>query len=213
MDLNLGLIYIPAGLAVGLLPPRWLYADDCRHLTLVEARSTRLRRASSINTSGRRRRRWWKLPLVWLDVFRGYFSAHLCALGLVEIPQTNTPSIAFVLLLQCAIVFGVLVMQMETGRQAKGQLLAPVLFLLGFTTGLYPDFAVVGASVALLGVVTMLATHSFTWGYIVAGAGAAAIAFPFLGPTPALGAFVATACAPVPYAFIRRATLVFPVRV
>lgn len=131
----------------------------------------------------------------------------------MEIPQNNSSGVALVFLFQCAIVFGVLVMQMETGRQAKGQLVAPVLFLLGFTTGFYLDFAVVGASVALLGVVTMAATHSFTWGYIVAGAGAAVIAFPFLGPTPALGAFVATACAPVPYAFIRRATLVFPVRV
>lgn len=212
MELTLGWIALPVGIALGLLPPRWFYSDDCRHLTLVEARSSRIRRAGSVSTNSRRRRRWWKTPLVWLDPFRGYACGHLSALGLFEIPQNNPGQTALVLLLQCAIVAGTLIVQMEAGRQSKGSLLAPVFFLLGLTTGLYIDFGIIGAAVALLGAATMLATHSFTWGYVVAGAAAAAIGFPFLGPSPALVVFAATACAPAPYAFLRKADLVFPLR-
>ena len=212
MELTLGWFALPLGIALGLLPPRWFYSDGCRHLSLVEARSTGLRRAASVSSSSRRRRRWWKLPLVWLDPFRGYACGHLCALGLLEIPQNNPGQSALVLLLQCAIVAGTLIVQMEAGRQEKDRLLAPVGFLLGLTTGLYLDFAVIGGAVALLGVATMLATHSFLWGYLVAGGAAAAIGFPFLGPSPALLVFVATACAPAPYAFLRSLPLVFPLR-
>lgn len=212
MDFNLGWLALPIGLAFGLLPPRWLYADGCRHLTLIEARSSGLRRATSAGSTGRRRRRWWKLPLVWLDPFRGYVCGHLCALGLAEIPLTNSGQGALLILLQCAIVAGILIVQMEAGRQETGKLLAPVFFLLGLGTGLYIDFGIIGAAVTLLGVATMFATHSFLWGYLVAGGAAAAIGFPFLGPTPGLIVFVATVGAPAPYAFLRRATLVFPVR-
>lgn len=212
MELTLGWLALPIGIAFGLLPPRWFYSDGCRHLTLVEARSTGLRRASAVSSGNRRRRRWWKSPLVWLDPFRGYVCGHLSAMGLAEIPQTSSGHGALIQLLQCAIIAGILIIQMEAGRQDTGKLLAPVAFLVGLTTGLYIDFGVIGAAVALLGVATMVATHSFNWGYLVAGGAAAAIGFPFLGPSPALVIFVATACAPVPYAFLRRATLVFPLR-
>lgn len=209
MDFTLGWIALPLGIAFGLIPPRWLYADGCRHLGLLEARSSGLRRAGSISSSNRRRRRWWKLPLVWLDPFRGYACGWLTSLGLAEIPQYGSAQSALVLVLKCLIIFGVVVMQMELGRQERGALLAPVGFLLGLATGFY---GAVGAAICLLGVATMLATHSFMWGYVVSGVAAIIVGLLFFGPKPAFVAFVATTCAPAPYAFLRRAALLFPLR-
>ena len=101
---------------------------------------------------------------------------------------------------------------MEAGRQETGKILAPVFFLLGFTTGLYLDFGIIGGAIAFLAVATMLGTHSFMWGYLVAGITATAIGAVFFGPSPILVIFAATAGAPAPYAFLRRATLVMPFR-
>jgi len=209
MDFNYGWFALVLGPALGLVPPRWLYKEGCRHLTLIEARSSSLRRSGS---SGRRRRSWWKLSLVWLDPFRGYASGHLAALGLATLAENMRAAPLVPLLAQCLLIPAILLIQMEAGRQESGKILAPVPFLLGFTTGLYLDFGVVGGAVALLAVATMLGTHSFMWGYVVAGAAAALIGFAFLGPSPALLVFALTACAPAPYAFLRRATLVLPFR-
>lgn len=209
---SLGWLYLALGVFLGLIPPRWLYSGGCRHVSLVQARSSGLRRAGSGSASNGRRRRWWKLPLLWLDPLRGYASAHLFAYGLFEIPQNSSAQVGLVTLLQCALIAAVLIVQMEKGRQDKNQLLAPVAFLLGFTTGIYIDFGVIGGAVALLGVTAMFATHNFTLGYAIAGAGAVLIGFPFLGPSPALVVFAATACAPALYAFARRSALVFPLR-
>jgi hypothetical protein len=209
MDLDHGWLALIFGIAFGLIPPRWLYKEGCRHLTLIEARSSSLRRSGS---SGRKRRTWWKLSLFWLDPFRGYASAHLGALGIGHLCESFPDASLFAQVIQGLIVVTVLVIQMEAGRQEAGKLLAPVPFLLGFTTGLYLNFGVVGGAVAFLAVATMLGTHSFVWGYVVAGVAAGAIGLIFLGPSPALVIFAATACAPALYAFLRRAPLVLPFR-
>ncbi len=209
MDFDFRWLALPLGLLFGLIPPRWLYKEGCRHLTLIEARSSSLRRSGS---SGRRRRSWWKLPLVWLDPFRGYAAGHLTTLGFDLLTENFREVPILPLIAQCVFVFAVLIIQMEAGRQETGKILAPVPFLLGFTTGLYLDFGVVGGCIALLAVATMLGTQSFMWGYLVAGAAAAVIGFAFFGISPALLIFAVTACAPAPYAFMRRATLVLPFR-
>lgn len=200
------------GIAFGLIPPRWLYAKGYRHLTLLEVRSSNFRLPGGSSGGNRRRRRWWKTALVLLDPFRGYASAHLCALGLAAIPATIPLVPVFSLVLQCLIITGILITQMESGRQGADQIIAPVGFLFGFTTGLYLDFGIIGGAVATIGLTTMIAAHSFTWGYLVSGAAATVIGFSFLGASPALIIFAVTAAAPVPYAFMRRAKIVYPLR-
>ncbi len=198
------------GLAFGLIPPRWLYAKGYRHLTLLEVRTSAFRLPGGSSGGNRRRRRWWKTALVLLDPFRGYASAHLCAIGLANLPAFVPATV--IPILQSLIIAGILITQMESGRQAADEILAPVAFLFGFTTGLYLDFAIIGSAVGIIGVTTMIAAHSFTWGYLAAGGAAAVIGFSFLGISPALIIFVATAAAPVPYAFMRRAKIVYPLR-
>ena len=200
------------GIAFGLIPPRWLYAKGYRHLTLLEVRSSAFRVPGGSTGGSRRRRRWWKTALVLLDPFRGYASAHLCALGLVAIPATSPLAPVLMLALQCVIIAAILIIQMESGRQGPDQIIAPVAFLFGFTAGLYLDFGIIGGAVAIIGLTTMIAAHSFTWGYLAAGGAAVVIGFSFLGPSPALIVFAVTAAAPVPYAFLRRAKLVYPLR-
>jgi hypothetical protein len=200
------------GIAFGLIPHRWLYAKGYRHLTLLEVRSSAFRVPGGSSGGNRRRRRWWKTPLVLLDPFRGYASAHFCALGLAAIPATSPLAAALMLVGQCVIIAAVLITQMESGRQGANQIIAPVAFLFGFTTGLYLDFGIIGGAVAVIGVTTMIAAHSFTWGYLTAGAAAVLIGFSFLGLSPSLIVFAVTAGAPVPYAFLRRAKLVYPLR-
>ncbi len=212
MASTLAWLALAAGLVLGLLPPRFFYTESSRHLTLLEIRSSRVHRASTLST-GRRRRAWWKSPLVWLDPFRGYGSAHLLNIGLLNvIPPSFSGGPLLMMFGHFAASLGILFVQITQGRQKTGQLLAPVCFLFGFTTGVYLDFTIVGASVAALGVATMLGTHSFTWGYVAAGAAAVAIGFPFLGPSPSLGVFAVVASAPLYLAFMQRATLVLPVR-
>lgn len=209
---TLAWLALAAGLTLGLLPPRFFYGASSRHLTLLEIRSSTVHRASTLST-GRRRRAWWKSPLVWLDPFRGYGSAHLLNVGLLNvIPPSFSAGPMLSMVAHLAASLAILFIQITQGRQKSGQLLAPVCFLFGFTTGVYLDFAVVGASVAALGVATMLGTHSFMWGYVAAGAAAVAIGFPFLGPSPALVVFAVVPSAPLYLAFLQRATLVLPVR-
>lgn len=211
MDPHLGWLALPLGLALGLLPPRCLYPEGCRHLTLLEARSTRIHRSGAAST-GRRQRRWWKLAVFWLDPLRGYAAASLLALGLGRLGGAHPLPPPLLLLLHAAALGLILAVQMHAGRQKPGQLLAPVAFLLGLTAGFRPDLLVVGAAVGLLGLATMFAAHSFTWGCLAAGAAALALGLPFLGPSPSLLLLAFVAASPAVAAFLRRATLVIPLR-
>lgn len=211
MQHDLGWLTLPLALALGLLPPRWFYPAGCRHITLLEARSSSLRQAAH-GLSGRRRRRWWKLPLYWLDPFRGYATGHLLALGLSHLCAVFALPRPVHLLLHGLLLVPVLLIQTHSGRQTREQLLAPVAFQLGLVTGLLPQHAILGVSVSLIGLASMLAAHSFGWGFLASGAAAAAIGLPLLGPGPSLLLLAAVAAAPALIAFLRRATLVSPLR-
>jgi len=213
--MDLGWYSLLIGLALGLLPPRWFYNEGCRHLTLLEARASGLLRMpgnSGSTTSGRRRRRWWKMTLLWIDPARGYLCGGFLAQGFAALPIDNAALALALRLLHVVTLLSIIALQMERGRQQPGQLIAPVIFLLGLTIGFQPNLAAVGAAVGMLSIATMLGTQCFNWGYMAAGAGALAIGFPFLGLSPSLAIFVAVASLPAPYAFMRRAKLVFPIR-
>lgn len=66
-------IWLLAGLGLGLVPPRWLINCECRYLDFGDFWYKAIRR----NPGEGRRRRWWKLPLVWIDPVRGFVTAWL----------------------------------------------------------------------------------------------------------------------------------------
>ena len=60
-------IYLILGLGFGLIPPLKLLNTECRFLPFDEL----WHRVVRPPQDGRKRRRWWKLPLVWIDPVRG----------------------------------------------------------------------------------------------------------------------------------------------
>lgn len=200
------------GLVLGVFPPRWLLGGECRHRTLVDAVTGGNVRVTGDSGEGRRRRVWWKIPLFWVDPFRGYFCAFFLARGLARFPQETTEQTLTALSATCLVTLVVLVVQMELGRQRRGDILAPVAFLLGYTIGFFPGYEITSAAVALIGLATMIAGRNFTAGYLIAGACALGFGYPAFGLGFPLAVFAVTAAAPVPYAFFRRARLVIPVR-
>jgi hypothetical protein len=201
------------GLFLGLLPPRLFYsATRWRHATLVDATTT-----GHLSGSGRHRTSngspgWWTLPLLWVDPIRGFLAAHFAVTGLYRLPTDTTEQLLLIVSLSALTSFAILSVQMEFGHQRPKDMLAPVGFLFGYITGIYPGSELMGGSVAVIGLLALIGTRSLIMGYLAAGAVALIFGYKTLGLGFSLGIFAVTAAAPVPYAFFRRARLVVPVR-
>ena len=124
----------------------------------------------------------------------------------------TTEDLLLIVASSAATTLVILVVQMEFGRQRAKDLLAPAIFLFGYISGLYPGSELMGASVAFIGLIAILGTKSFTAGHFAAAATALIFGYKTLGLGVSLGLFALTAAAPVPYAFLRGARLVVPVR-
>ncbi len=216
MESGWSLLALLSGLALGAIPPRVLYAEGHRHLTLLDARTSGMRRSSdsvgSVGGSGRRRRRWWKLPLVWADPLRGYACAIALGYGFAGIDPGGSAGAMALRGAQAIVLLGILAWQMERGHQGADRLLAPVGFLLGVCVGYAPWFSPLGTGVGLLALTAMFALHHFVWGYVIAGAAAVVLGFFLMGLSVSLPIFAAVASSPALYAFLRRKELVFPLR-
>lgn len=201
------------GMFLGLLPPRFFYSTThWRHATLVDATTT-----GHLSGSGRHRTsngnpKWWTLPLLWVDPIRGFLAAHFVATGLYRLPTATAEQLILIVALTAVSTLAILTVQMEFGRQRKKDLLAPVAFLFGYVIGIYPGSELMGASVAVIGLLALIGSRSLTMGFIASGVIACIFGYKTLGLGMSLGVFAATAAAPVPYAFFRRARLVVPVR-
>jgi hypothetical protein len=201
------------GVFLGLLPPKLFYSTThWRHATLVDATTT-----GHLSASGRHRTssgslKWWTLPLLWLDPIRGFLAAHFVATGLYRLPTDTAEQLILIVALTALTSFVILTVQMEFGHQRSKDLLAPVAFLFGYVTGIYPGSELMGGSVAVIGVLALVGSRNLTMGYLAAGVVACIFGYKTLGLGMSLGVFAATAAAPVPYAFLRRARLVVPVR-
>jgi hypothetical protein len=208
-------LIILSGLVLGLLPPRLFYGSGCRHVTLLDAFTSNHLRTSGDEGGGRRRNRraWWKVPLYWLDPIRAFASAHIISIGIWRIPQETTEQSLMVLLILSVLTFTIFCSQMELGRQRKGYLLAPIAFFAGYMPGLCFGLEILGLSITIVGLISILASRNVTAGFLLAGGVALIGGVAYLGPKSLLAAIYAvTALAPVPYAFLRKSRLVVPIR-
>lgn len=200
------------GLLLGLIPPRLFYNSNWRHVALIDATTS-----GHLSSSGRHRTssgfaQWWTLPLIWVDPIRGFFAAHLIAGAVYTLPMEMAEQVLIVVSISTLSTLAILSVQMEFGRQRAKDLLSPAAFLFGYLIGLYPGSELMGASVAVIGLIAVMGTKNFTAGYLAAGAAALFFGYRHFGLGMSLGVFAVTAAAPVPYAFLRRARLVVPVR-
>lgn len=193
------------GLFFGLIPPRLLLNSECRYLNFESLWATVVRPRHS----NQRRRRWWKLPLVWIDPIRGYATAFFLNDAFQAAPLATTMDhlgrifVTFLVLL--------LVIWVQTwGRKGQKETLAPCGFSAGLMLGLLP--VVVALSAIIIGVTAAIATTHFAAGYAVAALTTAGIGYAFMGRTPWLGACTVLVAAPLLISWLRRTQLVIPVR-
>lgn len=198
-------IYLIIGLGFGLIPPLRLLNTECRYLPFEEVWTRVFRRMDD----GQKRRRWWKLPLVWIDPVRGYVVGKMLAQSFGPVERANFIQAQLPVLAVLAAVLVVLMVQTK-GRAYERESLSPAGFLAGMMFAMLPPVISLGAIV--LGGATMVAAQCFAYGYWAAALVTAGVGFAFMGPSPKLGVYVLMVSAPAWMSWLRGAALVMPVR-
>jgi hypothetical protein len=194
-----------AGLFFGLIPPLRLINCEVRFLTFEGLWNRVLRRPRD----GTRRRRWWKLPLVWIDPVRGYVTGELLAQSFSAAPRASGLAGHFPLVALFTSLMVILAVQTK-GRRGEALSLSPAGFMAGLMLATMPLQVALGAMV--VGAATTIASHRYALGYLAAAVFAGGLGFAFLGKSLMLLVLVAMVSAPAWMSWLRRSTLVTPVR-
>lgn len=198
-------IYLAVGLLFGLIPPMRLLNCECRYLIFEELWTRVLRRPDG----SERRRRWWKLPLVWIDPFRGYVVGFFLAESFRAVRKATFVQAQFPVLALLACVMWVMAVQ-TSGRERQRESISPAAFLAGMMLAMMPPEVAIGA--IILGGATAVALQNYTYGYLAAGLATAGIGAVFLMGNTKLGVYVLMSSAPAWMNWLRGTTLVTPVR-
>lgn len=189
----------------GLIPPRCLIKGEVRYLTFEDIWTKAIRPMHGDH----RRRRWWKLPLVWIDPIRGLVTAYYVLEAFPKplrgsgIPPYPYLSAIAVTLLAC--------LWMQTvGRRATGETISPTGFLAGMITIVLP--LEVSLPVLVVGLATIVAVREYAHGYYAAALVGAALGYLSMGANLKLIAPIALILLPVTVNWIRGTRLVVPVR-
>ena len=198
-------INLAVGLLFGLIPPLRLLNCECRFLMFEELWVRSIRPPQD----GQRRRRWWKLPLVWVDPVRGYVVGAFLATAFRAAPKSNFLQSQLPVLALLACLMLVLAVQTK-GRPRERESLSPAGFMAGLMLALMPFTVAAGA--IIVGGATAVALHRYSYGYWAATLITAGIGFVFLKGNTKLGVYVLTVSAPAWMSWLRGTTLVTPVR-
>jgi hypothetical protein len=198
-------IYLLIGLGFGLIPPLRLLNTECRYLTFEELWTRVLRRFED----GQKRRRWWKLPLVWIDPLRGYVVGKMLSQAFAPAQHAGFIQAQLPVLVLLAAVMLVLMVQTK-GRPYERESLSPAGFLAGMMFAMMDPVISIGAVV--LGGSTMIALQRYSYGYWAATLVTAGVGFVFMRANPMLGVFVMMVSAPAWMSWLRGTMLVMPVR-
>ncbi len=188
----------------GLIPPRLLIRTECRYLPFE-----RLWERVTTSEKKQRRRRWWKLPLVWIDPVRGYVAASLISDAFTVPVETTGVEKALPVVFTFLILLVMLCVQ-TSGRRKQGETVSPTGFLGGMIAALFPW--IVTVSVLVIGVTAAVAMNSFIAGYLLATFTTAGCGYAFLGRSPWLAVYTTLVATPMVINWLRRTTLVMPLR-
>ena len=193
------------GLSMGLLPPQLFITSGCRYLTFEDLWTKVIRPEQQ----GQRRRRWWKLPLAWIDPFRGYVVARY----LIDSFKASPDATAFHRLLPTlisAFLIGLCLWLQTRGREQERETLSPAAFLGGVLFAMLPPTVAVAGMV--MGAATALALQGYAAGYFVAMVTTAGVGYVFMGRSPTLAIATIMAGLPMIINWFRGTRLVMPVR-
>lgn len=198
--MNIAWLPLLGGLFFGLIPPKLLLNSECRYLRFEAMWERVANRKKSIQ----KRRRWWKLPLVWIDPVRGYMVATLVHEGLKPLGGGLLGvSVNFLVLL-------VILFVQTSGRSEQGETLSPAGFLGGMMLALLPP--IVSISAIVLGVSTAVAMSRFVPGYVIASLVTASVGIVFMGKNLWLVSYTVLIAFPMILSWLKRSSLVVPVR-
>ena len=199
-------LFLGAGLAFGLVPPRLLMNCECRYLTFDDFWYKVIR---PIKGESGRRRRWWKMPLVWIDPARGLAAAWMLsqafepALDADGVARHLPAVLGSILLMAC-------IWAQTTGRLSERETLSPSGFMGGFVLGCLPPQ--VSLPALAMGLVASVAMHNYVIGYLAASFTVALTGVLFMGKSVAMLGVVASVALPVVVNFMRGSRMVMPVR-
>ena len=193
------------GLSMGVLPPRLFISSGCRYLTFDDLWA----KVISPEQPNQRRRRWWKLPLIWIDPFRGYVVARYLIDAFAAAPDSTgfqrlMPTAAWTFLIA-------LCLWVQTkGRETERETLSPAAFVAGVLFAILPPTVSVAGMV--MGGATALALQGYGAGYFVATITTALVGFVFMRASPTLVAATGIVGLPLLFNWFRGTRMVMPVR-
>lgn len=193
------------GLLLGLTPPKRLLTSECRYLRF-DALWARI--MNPLKTH-QRRRRWWKLPLVWIDPVRGFLTGYLLRQAFEAAPHASGIANLFPFI-ATLFALGATLWVQTSGREDHGETISPTAFLGGMMIATMP--LVVACSAIAMGASTAVVMSRFAAGYIVAAITTACIGYLILGKNLWLPASVLLVASPLLVSWLKRTSLVMPVR-
>lgn len=189
----------------GAIPPLVLIKGDVRFLFFEDLWTKAIRP----DPSERRRRRWWKLPLVWIDPVRGFATAWYGMEAFTKPLRASGISVYYVLGATAALLMFCLWMQ-TVGRRSFNETISPMGFLTGMMLFMLPHE--VSIPVLVVGFASVVAVRDYVYGYYAAALLCAGFGYVFMGLSLNLLTPMALLLLPVVVNWLRGTQLVVPVR-
>lgn len=203
--MHINWVLLIAGCLFGLLPGYRLINSECRYCDFESLKRRVLERPES----GRRRKRWWKLPLVWIDPIRGYIATMLILQAIEPADHATGLQVQFPGLLAHGLLFACVVVQ-TLGRGDNDESISPAGFVAGLMLAMLSP--VVAIAALIVGLATAWAMSGYAAGYIAMVMITAGMGLVFEPGKIGLVAKVSVAAAPLLACWWRQARFVTPVR-
>lgn len=201
-------LHLIVGLAFGLVPPLRLLNCTVRYMPFDHLWTDVLWRKNRDDET-RRRRRWWKLPLVWIDPVRGYVVGASLINAFEPVKGSNFIQAQLPTLALAAALFAVLRTQTQE-RLRERESVSPASFIFGYMWAVFDPLVAGGA--ILIGAATSVSVRNYSAGYLIAMLVAGGLGGLLMGFTPHVAVLAVGVAAPALINWMRGTSLVTPVR-